>query len=149
MRADDLVYDLYTGLGSIALYIAKDCKKVVGIEEIKDAVIDADINKELNNIDNAYFEVGDVKDEYNTRFVDKYGTADVIIVDPPRAGLHKDVCAMLNQSGARRIVYVSCNPATQARDVLLMPTYTITKLQAVDMFPHTHHVENLIALDRK
>ena len=149
LRKDDLVYDLYTGLGSIALYIAKDCQKVIGIEEIKEAVVDADINKQLNNIDNAYFEVGDVKDEYNSRFVEKYGLADVIIVDPPRAGLHKDVCAMLNQSGARRIVYVSCNPATQARDVLLMPNYSITKLQAVDMFPHTHHIENLIALDKK
>ena len=148
LKQDDLVYDLYTGLGSIALYIAKDCKKVIGIEEIKEAVDDANINKELNGIENAFFEVGDVKDEYNTRFVEKYGTADVIIVDPPRAGLHKDVCDMLNQSGARRIVYVSCNPATQARDVMLMPNYHISKLQAVDMFPHTHHIENVISLDR-
>jgi len=148
LKPDDLVFDLYTGLGSIALYVAKNCKKVVGIEEIKEAIDDAEINKQLNGIDNAFFEVGDVKDEFNSHFVEKYGIADVIIVDPPRAGLHKDVCAMLNEAGAKRIVYVSCNPSTQARDVILMPNYSIKVLQSVDMFPHTHHVENVIVLEK-
>ncbi len=148
-KGTETVYDLYTGLGSIALYIAKNCKKVIGIEEIKEAIEDAEINKKINNVQNAYFEVGDVKDQFNDVFVEKYGKADLIIVDPPRAGLHKDVCEMLNKTAADRIIYVSCNPSTQARDIMLMPTYKIKVLQAVDMFPHTHHIENVVLLEKK
>lgn len=148
LKKTDLVYDLYTGLGSIALYLAGDCHKIVGIEEIKEAIEDANINKTLNNIENAYFEVGDVKEEFNDRFIEKYGQADLVVVDPPRAGLHKQVCEMLENSGVPRIIYVSCNPATQARDIQLMPSYSIDILQAVDMFPHTHHIENIALLTR-
>jgi len=148
LKGDELVYDLYTGLGSIALFLAEDCQSVVGIEEIEEAIEDANQNKKLNGIQNAYFEVGDVKDQFNTRFIEKYGKADLVIVDPPRAGLHKDVCDMLNQSGAERIIYVSCNPATQARDITLIDNYKPVYLQAVDMFPHTHHIENVALLER-
>ena len=148
LKGSELVYDLYTGLGSIALYIADKCEKVVGIEEIPEAIDDAELNKKLNGIDNAFFEVGDVKDQFNNHFIKKYGPADLIIVDPPRAGLHKDVCAMLNETSADRIIYVSCNPATQARDIALLTNYKTTFLQAVDMFPHTHHIENVALLKR-
>ena len=149
LKGDELVYDLYTGLGSIALYLADQCDKIVGIEEIKEAIDDAEDNKALNHIQNAFFEVGDVKDEFNNHFIEKYGAADLIIVDPPRAGLHKDVCAMLNNTGCNRIIYVSCNPATQARDITLMDNYKTVFLQPVDMFPHTHHIENVVLLERR
>ena len=150
LKGDELVYDLYTGLGSIALYIADSCKTVVGIEEIKEAIDDANYNKTLNGIENAHFEVGDVKDEFNGSFVNKYGKADLIIVDPPRAGLHKDVVEMLNKTGAPRIIYVSCNPSTQARDIGLMSDYyNVELIQPVDMFPHTHHIENIAVLNKK
>lgn len=149
LKGDELVYDLYTGLGSIALYLADQCDKIVGIEEIKEAIDDAEDNKALNHIQNAFFEVGDVKDEFNNHFIEKYGAADLIIVDPPRAGLHKDVCVMLNNTGCNRIIYVSCNPATQARDITLMDNYKTVFLQPVDMFPHTHHIENVVLLERR
>ena len=150
LKGDELVYDLYTGLGSIALYVADQCKTVVGVEEIKEAIDDANINKELNNIKNAYFEVGDVKDEFNGGFVEKYGNADLIIVDPPRAGLHHDVVEMLNKTNSPRIIYVSCNPSTQARDIALMSEYyNVELIQPVDMFPHTHHIENIAVLNKK
>lgn len=148
LNGTECVYDLYTGLGSIALYLADQCQKIIGIEEIKEAIDDAEINKNLNNIENAFFEVGDVKDQFNSHFIQKYGKADLIIVDPPRAGLHKDVCTMINQTDTPRIIYVSCNPATQARDIMLMDNYKTTFLQPVDMFPHTHHIENIAVLER-
>jgi 23S rRNA (uracil1939-C5)-methyltransferase len=148
LKGDEIVYDLYTGLGSIALYLAQDCKKIIGIEEVPEAVNDARENKALNKIENAFFEVGDVKNEFNNKFVDKYGKADLIVVDPPRAGLHADVTKMLNQSDARTIIYVSCNPSTQARDIQLMDNYDIKILQPVDMFPHTHHIENIALLEK-
>ena len=150
LEGDENVYDLYTGLGSIALYIANNCKQVVGIEEVPDAIKDANRNKEYNNIDNAHFEVGDVKDIFDENFIERYGKADLIIVDPPRAGLHANVCAMLNKADVDKLIYVSCNPATQARDVeLLSERYTVETIQPVDMFPHTHHVENVAVLKNK
>lgn len=150
LKGDELVYDLYTGLGSIALYLADSCLKIVGIEEIKEAIDDANFNKKLNNIENAYFEVGDVKDQFNSNFVSKYGKADLIIVDPPRAGLHADVVNMLNKTNATKIIYVSCNPSTQARDIGMMSEfYNVEIIQPVDMFPHTHHIENIAVLNKK
>jgi len=149
-QKDDIVYDLYTGLGSIALYVADKCQKVIGIEEIKEAIDDANLNKDLNNIDNAYFEVGDVKDQFNGHFISKYGEPDVIIVDPPRPGLHADVVKTIYDSNTPKIVYVSCNPSTQARDIsLLSDKYNVDILQPVDMFPHTHHIENIALLTIK
>jgi 23S rRNA (uracil1939-C5)-methyltransferase len=150
LQKEDLVYDLYTGLGSIALYIADKCKTVIGIEEIKEAIDDANLNKDLNNIDNAYFEVGDVKDQFNGHFIKKYGPADVIIVDPPRPGLHPDVVQTLHSSDVPKILYVSCNPSTQARDIsMLSDKYKVDIIQPVDMFPHTHHIENIALLIKK
>jgi len=147
---EDVVYDLYTGLGSIALYIADKCQKVIGIEEIKEAIDDANLNKELNGIENAFFEVGDVKDQFDGRFVDTYGKPDVIIVDPPRPGLHADVVQTILDTGVDKIVYVSCNPSTQARDIALMSElYNVEVIQPVDMFPHTHHIENIALLKKK
>ncbi len=144
------VYDLYTGLGSIALFVAKDCKQVVGIEEIAPAIDDARENARLNNIDNAVFYAGDVKDILTEDFARKHGKPDVLITDPPRAGMHPKVVEMLLQLSAPKVVYVSCNPATQARDLkLLSERYEIVKTQAVDMFPHTHHVENVALLKLK
>jgi len=146
----DVVYDLYTGLGSIALYIADKCQKVIGIEEIKEAIDDAKYNQELNKIDNADFEVGDVKMLFNDVFVSQHGPADLIIVDPPRPGLHGDVVNMLIKTGVDKILYVSCNPSTQARDIGLMAEhYVVEVIQPVDMFPHTHHIENIALLKRK
>lgn len=149
LKGDETVYDLYTGLGSIALFLADACKKIVGIEEISEAIEDAELNKELNGISNAFFETGDVRDVFNGEFKTKYGAADLIIVDPPRAGLHKDVCDTINYSGSPRVIYVSCNPATQARDIMLMDRYRVVKLRPVDMFPHTHHIENIALLELK
>jgi 23S rRNA (uracil1939-C5)-methyltransferase len=146
----DIVYDLYTGLGSIALYVADKCQKVIGIEEIKEAIDDAELNKEINNITNAFFEVGDVKDQFNGHFISKYGNPDVIIVDPPRPGLHADVVQTISDSNVPKIVYVSCNPSTQARDIsLLAEKYKVNVIQPVDMFPHTHHIENIALLTIK
>ena len=150
LTGKELVYDLYTGLGSIALFLANDCRQIVGIEEISEAIDDASKNMEFNNISNANFEVGDVKEQFNSHFIEKYGSADLIIVDPPRAGLHKDVVEMLVQSNVSRIIYVSCNPSTQARDISLMASkYKIELIQPIDMFPHTHHVENIALLELK
>ena len=150
LKGDELVYDLYTGLGSIALFLADNCRQIIGIEEIKEAIDDAKDNMTNNKISNANFEVGDVKDQFNSHFVQKYGKADLIIVDPPRAGLHKDVVDMLTQSKVSRIIYVSCNPSTQARDISLMSDkYDIELIQPIDMFPHTDHVENIALLNLK
>ncbi len=150
LKPTDVVYDLYTGLGSIALFISNACKYVVGIEEIPEAIQDARSNKAFNKIDNVHFEVGDVKDLFDNDFIKRHGQADLIIVDPPRAGLHKDVCHMLNQAAVQKIIYVSCNPSTQARDILILSEeYNLIKIQPVDMFPHTHHIENIAVLRKK
>ena len=149
LQGTEKVIDLYTGLGSIALYIADKCERVIGIEEIPQAIEDAKVNMKLNEIRNTAFEVGDCKDAFNSEFLEKFGQPDCIIVDPPRAGLHKDVVNVLNTSGAEKIIYVSCNPSTQARDIALMKeNYEIIEMQPVDMFPHTHHIENIASLKR-
>lgn len=142
------VYDLYTGIGSIALYVADRVKQVVGIEEIEDAIKDAGENAALNGIDNCIFYAGDVKNILTDAFADKHGKPDIVITDPPRAGMHPDVVAMLLKLAAPKIVYVSCNPATQARDLqMLSEKYRVVKLRPVDMFPHTHHVESIALLE--
>jgi 23S rRNA (uracil1939-C5)-methyltransferase len=147
LTGEENVYDLYTGTGSIALYLARQCKHVVGIEEIPEAIVDAHENMKLNRITNATFYAGDVKDVLSPAFVEKHGAPDVVITDPPRAGMHPKAVDFLLQLAAPRIVYVSCNPATQARDLqALAVKYRVVRSQAVDMFPHTHHVENVVEL---
>ncbi len=144
------VYDLYTGIGSIALFLAKDARQVVGIEEIEAAIEDARENAACNQIKNAVFYAGDVKNILTEAFAQQHGKPDVLITDPPRAGMHPKVVDMLLQLQAPKIVYVSCNPSTQARDLnLLSPHYEVVRMQAVDMFPHTHHVENVALLKWK
>ena len=141
------VYDLYTGVGSIALYLAKNCRQVVGIEEVADAIRDAEENASLNGITNCTFYAGDVKDILTDEFARRHGKPDVVITDPPRAGMHPKVVELFLELEAPRIVYVSCNPATQARDLnLLHAKYSVEKVQPVDMFPHTHHIENVALL---
>jgi 23S rRNA (uracil1939-C5)-methyltransferase len=141
------VYDLYTGTGSIALYLARYCKQVVGIEEIPEAIADAEENKALNGIENAIFYAGDVKRVLTTEFITRHGKPDLVVTDPPRAGMHEKAVQFLLDLEAPRIVYVSCNPATQARDLqLLSVKYDTIRAQPVDMFPHTHHIENVALL---
>ncbi len=141
------VYDLYTGTGSIALFVADQCKQVVGIEEIAPAIEDARENAQSNGIDNVVFYAGDVKDVLTESFAQKHGRPDVLITDPPRAGMHPKVIEFLLELGAPKIVYVSCNPATQARDIALLgEKYRLVRSRAVDMFPHTHHIENVALL---
>ena len=150
LKGDEIVYDLYTGTGTIANYVAHTCKKVIGIEYVEAAVEDARINSKENNIDNTSFFAGDMKDLLSAGFIRKNGQPDVVITDPPRAGMHEDVIRVLLEAAPQRIVYVSCNPATQARDVaLLSEKYRLISVQPVDMFPHTHHVESLILLELK
>lgn len=150
LQGDELVFDLYTGLGSIALYVAGQCRFVVGIEEVEPAIKDAWHNSKLNNIENVDFYAGDVKDLFNNTLIEKFGKPDVIITDPPRAGMHTDVVEMLLNVEAPKIVYVSCNPSTQARDIeLLSAKYELIKVQPVDMFPHTHHIESVALLTLK
>jgi 23S rRNA (uracil1939-C5)-methyltransferase len=147
LQGDEIVYDLYTGLGSIALYVADQCKKIVGIEEIEEAIEFAKKNQELNQIENASFYTADVKDLLNEAFAQELGKPDVIITDPPRVGMHKDVVETILALSPKKIVYVSCNPSTQARDInLLQEKYKLDKMQAVDMFPHTDHIENVALL---
>ena len=149
LTGNELVYDLYTGTGTIANFIAKDAKQVIGIEYVPEAIEDAKINAEINKITNTKFFAGDMKDLLNTSFIEEYGRPDVIITDPPRAGMHDDVIETILFAEPQKIVYVSCNPATQARDLsLLSEKYEVTKVQPVDMFPHTHHVENVVLLNR-
>lgn len=144
------VYDLYTGTGTIACFVAKQAKQVIGIEYVPDAIEDAKENARLNQLSNLHFYAGDMKNLLQPALFEKHGNPDVIITDPPRAGMHADVVEMLNRSGAKRIVYVSCNPATQARDIALMnDLYRVEQVQPVDMFPHTHHVENIALLVKK
>ncbi len=141
------VYDLYTGIGSIACYVSSHCKTVVGIEEVAPAIDDARENVALNSIENATFYAGDVKDILDEDFFKKHGRPDLVITDPPRAGMHKNVVQSLINLGAPKIVYVSCNPASQARDISLLSThYDVIKVQPVDMFPHTHHIESVALL---
>lgn len=150
IQAEDNVYDLYTGLGSIALFVADQCKQIVGIEEIEEAIEIAKVNASDNNIEHAVFYAGDVKDILTDHFVERHGKADIIITDPPRAGMHPDVVDMFLKLETPKVVYISCNPATQARDIgLLSEKYTLEKVQPVDMFPHTHHVESVALLKLK
>jgi 23S rRNA (uracil1939-C5)-methyltransferase len=150
LSGDDTVYDLYTGTGTIANFIARKAKKVVGIEYVAEAIEDARLNAELNGIDNVEFFAGDMKDILTEEFIGAHGTPDVIITDPPRAGMHDDVTDMMLSVEPKKIVYVSCNPATQARDLSrLSVKYDVLKVQPVDMFPHTHHVENVALLRLK
>ncbi|MDR0364791.1 MAG: 23S rRNA (uracil(1939)-C(5))-methyltransferase RlmD [Bacteroidales bacterium] len=150
LTGDEVVYDLYTGTGTIANFVAHQAKKVVGIEYIEDAVKDARINSEINNITNTVFYAGDMAKVLTEDFIAKNSVPDVVITDPPRAGMHEKVIRQMMKAAPRRIVYVSCNPATQARDLALMSDfYEITKIQPVDMFPHTHHVENVTALEKR
>jgi 23S rRNA (uracil1939-C5)-methyltransferase len=147
LTGNELVYDLYTGTGSIACFISDKAKKVVGVEYVEDAIKDAKINAAFNHIDNTDFYAGDMKDVLNDAFIEKHGNPDVIITDPPRAGMHEDVVRKILSIAPKRIVYVSCNPATQARDMaMLADQYDMVKSQPVDMFPHTHHVENVVLL---
>ncbi len=147
---NEVVYDLYTGTGTIANYLARSAAKVIGIEYIEEAVQDARINSELNNISNTLFFSGDMKDVLSEEFISVNGKPDVIVTDPPRAGMHEDVVRAILYASPQKVVYVSCNPATQARDILLMAdSYSVERVQPVDMFPHTHHVENVVLLSRK
>jgi len=142
IQSHETVYDLYTGVGSIANFVAKQALTVVGIESVEQAIIDAKENSAINQINNTHFYAGDMKDVLNDELIAKHGKPDVIITDPPRAGMHPDVIEKMMELRAPRIVYVSCNPASQARDIAMMQEhYKVTKVQAVDMFPHTHHVE--------
>ena len=147
---NDLVFDLYTGTGTIALFLAKKAKKVVGVESVPEAIADAKLNAEVNKIDNTDFVVGDMKDVFNDEFISAHGTPDIVFTDPPRDGMHKKVVEQLLKLSPPKIVYVSCNSATQARDIELMKEqYTLEKSCAVDMFPHTHHIENVVLLKLK
>ena len=146
----ELVYDLYTGTGTIANFVAKNAQKVIGIEYVPEAIEDAKVNSDINHIDNTLFFAGDMKDILNDDFIAKYGRPDIIITDPPRAGMHPDVVKTILNATPKRIVYVSCNPATQARDLQLMDEkYKVSAVQPVDMFPHTPHVENVVLLNLK
>lgn len=150
LTGSELVYDLYTGTGTIANFVARQARAVVGIEYVPEAIEDAKVNAELNQIDNASFFAGDMKDILTREFLEEHGRPDVIITDPPRAGMHKDVVDTILFAAPQRIVYVSCNPATQARDLqLLNADYKVEAVQPVDMFPHTHHVENVVLLIRR
>lgn len=150
LTGKELVYDLYTGTGTIAQFVAKNALKVIGVESVPDAIRAAKENAILNQIDNVDFFVGDMKTVFNTEFIETHGHPDVIITDPPRDGMHKDVVAQILKITPEKIVYVSCNSATQARDLALLDSeYKISKTQAVDMFPQTHHVENVVLLEKR
>lgn len=150
LTGNELVYDLYTGTGTIANFVARQARKVVGIEYVPEAIEDAKVNSDLNGIDNTLFYAGDMKDILTNDFIAEHGRPDVIITDPPRAGMHNDVIDVILAAEPKRIVYVSCNPATQARDLQLLDgKYKVTAVQPVDMFPHTHHVENVVQLERR
>jgi 23S rRNA (uracil1939-C5)-methyltransferase len=150
LSGNELVYDLYTGTGTIANFIARSAKKVIGIEYVPEAIEDAKVNSSINHIDNTLFYAGDMKDILNDEFIKEHGRPDVIITDPPRAGMHPDVVKTILRAAPQRIVYVSCNPATQARDLAdLDSQYRVIEVQPVDMFPHTPHVENVVLLEQK
>ena len=150
LKGEELVYDLYTGTGTIANFVAKKARKVIGIEYVPEAIEDAKINSEVNHIDNTLFYAGDMKDILTDDFITKHGRPDVIITDPPRAGMHPDVVKTILRAAPKRIVYVSCNPATQARDLQdFDEAYKVVAVQPVDMFPHTPHVENVVLLEQR
>lgn len=150
LTGNELVYDLYTGTGTIANFVARDARKVIGIEYVADAIEDAKINSAVNGIANTEFFAGDMKDVLNAEFIERHGRPDVMIVDPPRAGMHADVVDVILAAEPDTIVYVSCNPATQARDLALLDCkYRVTAVQPVDMFPHTQHVENVVRLVKR
>ena len=150
IKKNEIVYDLYSGLGTITQFVAKNSKKVVGVESVEEAVISAINSAKENKIDNVVFESGDMKNVFTNDFILKHGKPDVIITDPPREGMHKDVINEILKLNTQRIVYVSCNPSTQCRDLeLLKEKYSINKVQPVDMFPHTDHVENIVLLELK
>lgn len=150
LTGEELVYDLYTGTGTIANFVSRQARKVIGIEYVPEAIEDAKVNAELNGLGNTLFFAGDMKDILTTGFIEQYGRPDVIITDPPRAGMHDDVIKTILFAAPKRIVYVSCNPATQARDLSLLDAhYKVVKVQPVDMFPHTQHVENVVLLEQR
>lgn len=150
LTGNELVYDLYTGTGTIANFVSRQAKKVIGIEYVPEAIEDAKVNSQINGIENTLFYAGDMKDILTQDFINEHGRPDVIITDPPRAGMHNDVIDVILFAEPRRIVYVSCNPATQARDLQLLDSkYKVTAVQPVDMFPHTHHVENVVLLEKR
>ncbi len=150
LSGNELVYDLYTGTGTIANFIARQAKEVIGIEYVEDAIQDAKVNSQINDITNTQFYAGDMKDILTDAFIAEHGQPDIIITDPPRAGMHSDVIGTILRAEPKRIVYVSCNPATQARDLeLLDGLYQVTAIQPVDMFPHTPHVENVVQLEHR
>lgn len=150
LTGNELVYDLYTGTGTIANFVARQARKVIGIEYVPEAIEDAKVNSDINSISNTLFFAGDMKDILNKEFICQHGRPDVIITDPPRAGMHQDVIDTILFAAPERIVYVSCNPATQARDLqLLDAAYKVVKVQPVDMFPHTQHVENVVLLEKR
>ncbi len=149
LKGSEIVYDLYTGTGTIANFLARSALKVIGIEYVPEAISDAKTNAQMNQIGNAHFFAGDIKEVLNPSFVAQNGKPDVIVTDPPRAGMHQNVLETIIELLPARIVYVSCNPATQARDIsVLGQHYRMTRIQPVDMFPHTHHVENVVLLER-
>lgn len=150
LTGKELVYDLYTGTGTIANFVSRQAKKVIGIEYVPEAIEDAKVNSAINGIDNTLFYAGDMKDILTQEFINQHGRPDVIITDPPRAGMHNDVINTILFAEPQRIVYVSCNPATQARDLSLLDAkYKVMAVQPVDMFPHTHHVENVVLLEKE
>ena len=150
LTGNELVYDLYTGTGTIANFVSRQARQVIGIEYVPEAIEDAKVNSAINGIGNTLFFAGDMKDILNQEFINQYGRPDVIITDPPRAGMHGDVIDTILFAEPKRIVYVSCNPATQARDLSLLDVkYRVARVQPVDMFPHTHHVENVVLLELK
>ena len=145
-----MVFDLYTGTGTIANFVAKEARQVMGIEYVPEAIEDAKANAACNRLKNTLFFAGDMKDILNRDFIEQYGRPDVIITDPPRAGMHEDVVNTILFAEPKRIVYVSCNPATQARDLSLLDSkYRVVAVQPVDMFPHTQHVENVVLLEKR
>lgn len=150
LTGEEIVYDLYTGTGTIANFVAHKAKKVIGIEYVPEAIEDAKVNSQVNGIENTSFFAGDMKDILTDDFIAEHGRPDVIITDPPRAGMHPDVISVIMKARPKRIVYVSCNPSTQARDLQLLDAeYKVVKVQPVDMFPHTPHVENVVLLELK
>ena len=150
LTGNELVYDLYTGTGTIANFVANKARKVIGIEYVPEAIEDAKVNSKINSIENTEFFAGDMKDILNRDFIEKHGKPDTIITDPPRAGMHQDVIDAILFADPQRIVYVSCNPATQARDLQLLDVaYEVKRIQPVDMFPHTQHVENVVLLEKR
>jgi 23S rRNA (uracil1939-C5)-methyltransferase len=150
LTGEELVYDLYTGTGTIANFVARQARQVIGIEYVPEAIEDAKLNSRVNGIENTLFFAGDMKDVLTDDFIAEHGRPEVMIIDPPRAGMHEDVVKVILNAEPQRLVYVSCNPATLARDIAMLDEkYRVVEIQPVDMFPHTHHVENVALLEKK